>query len=43
MLQFILSSEPLRIKTNEMYLTLLSLKIISRFILEAHSVVDGDA
>ena len=44
MLIFILSSEALRIKTNEMYLTLLSLKIISRFILlEANIVVDGDA
>ena len=44
MLIFILSSEALRIKTKEMYLTLLSLKIISCFILlEAHSVVDGDA
>ena len=44
MLQFILSCEALRIKTNEMYLTLLSLNIISCFILlDVHSVVDGDA
>ena len=44
MLQFILSSEASRIKTNEKYLTLLSLNIISCFILlDAHSVVDGDA